>query len=217
VTALRDVAIRVLPGEVVAIMGPSGSGKSTLLGLLAGLDRPTAGRVRWEGRPLEEIHETEVGRLRATGFGIVFQNFGLFPSMSARENVVLPQLMAGVTPGAAAAAAESWLARLGLGGRQGHRVNELSAGQQQRVAIARALACDPLVVLADEPTAELDGQAAVVVFATLAQVALRGGGVLVATHDPRVLPWSDRVVLLRDGRIEAEGTPGDVAGSMRTD
>ncbi len=217
VAALRDVSIRLLPGEVVAIMGPSGSGKSTLLGLLAGLDEPDAGRVLWEGRALREIPEADVGRLRATRFGIVFQSFGLFPSLSASENVVLPQLMAGLRPGTATGAAESWLTRLGLGGRLDHRVNELSAGQQQRVAIARALACEPAVVLADEPTAELDGQAAGVIFATLAQVARRGGGVLVATHDPRVLPWTDRVVLLRDGRVEAEGSPGEVADFLSTD
>jgi ABC-type lipoprotein export system ATPase subunit len=217
VAALRDVSIRLLPGEVVAIMGPSGSGKSTLLGLLAGLDEPDAGRVLWEGRALREIPEADVGRLRATRFGIVFQSFGLFPSLSATENVVLPQLMAGMRPGTATGAAESWLTRLGLGGRLGHRVNELSAGQQQRVAIARALACEPAVMLADEPTAELDGQAAAVIFATLAKVARRGGGVLVATHDPRVLPWTDRVVLLRDGRVEAEGPPEEVVGFLSTD
>jgi ABC-type lipoprotein export system ATPase subunit len=217
VVALRGVSVRLVPGEVVAIMGPSGSGKSTLLGLLAGLDDPTEGSVMWKGRPLREIPGADVGRLRATMFGVVFQNFGLLPSLSARENVVLPLLMAGARPRPAIETADRWLSRLGLGGRLEHRVNELSAGQQQRVAVARALAGEPTVVLADEPTAELDGQAAGVIFATLSEVARRGGGVLVATHDPRVLSWADRVVALRDGVIEAEGSPSDVARVLTTD
>jgi ABC-type lipoprotein export system ATPase subunit len=217
VTALQGVSVRLVPGEVVAIMGPSGSGKSTLLGLLAGLDDPTTGSVMWQGRPLREIPGPEVGRLRATMFGVVFQNFGLLPSLSARENVVLPLLMAGARPRPATEMADHWLSKLGLGGRLDHRVNELSAGQQQRVAVARALAAEPTVVLADEPTAELDGQAAGVIFATLSEVARRGGGVLVATHDPRVLPWADRVVVLRDGLVEVEGSPSDVARSLSTD
>jgi putative ABC transport system ATP-binding protein len=211
------VTVRLGPGEVVAIMGPSGSGKSTLLGLLAGLDDPTDGAVTWQGRPLREIPGQEVGRLRASLFGVVFQNFGLLPSLSARENVVLPLLMAGSRPRPATETADRWLSRLGLAGRLDHRVNELSAGQQQRVAVARALAGKPTVVLADEPTAELDGQAAGVIFATLSEVARRGGGVLVATHDPRVLSWADRVVALRDGLVEVEGSPSDVARSLTTD
>jgi putative ABC transport system ATP-binding protein len=198
-------------------MGPSGSGKSTLLGLLAGLDDPTAGSVTWQGRSLREIPGPEAGHLRATMFGVVFQNFGLIPSLSARENVVLPLLMAGTRPAPATESADRWLSRLGLAGRLDHRVNELSAGQQQRVAVARALAGEPRVVFADEPTAELDGQAAAVIFATLSEIARRGGGVLVATHDPRVLPWADRVVALRDGLVEAEGSPAEVERMLTTD
>jgi putative ABC transport system ATP-binding protein len=215
--ALQGVSVRLRAGQLVVLMGPSGSGKSTLLGILAGLDRPDEGLVSWAGRPLDEISEEESAGLRATWLGMVFQALGLLPSLSAQENVVLPLLMAGVVPGDARELADDWLRRLGLGDRIGHRINELSVGQQQRVAVARALATAPTAVLADEPTAEVDAEAAAVILGTLHEVTRRGGGVLIATHDPRVLDRADWVVVLRDGRVEREGPPGEVRDALTTD
>jgi putative ABC transport system ATP-binding protein len=215
--ALRGVSVRLGAGQLVVLMGPSGSGKSTLLGILAGLDRPDEGRVSWAGRPLDEISEEESAGLRATWLGMVFQALGLLPSLSAQENIVLPLLLAGVSAGSARQLADDWLRRLGLGDRIGHRINELSVGQQQRVAVARALAAGPTAVLADEPTAEVDAEAAAVILGTLHEVTRRGGGVLVATHDPRVLERADWVVVLRDGRVEREGPPGEVRDALTTD
>jgi putative ABC transport system ATP-binding protein len=215
--ALRGVSVRLGAGELVVLMGPSGSGKSTLLGILAGLDRPDEGRVSWAGRSLDEISGEESAGLRATWLGIVFQALGLLPSLSAQENIVLPLLMAGVSAGSARELADDWLRRLGMGDRIGHRINELSVGQQQRVAVARALAAGPTAVLADEPTAEVDAEAAAVILGTLHEVTRRGGGVLVATHDPRVLERADWVVVLRDGRVESEGPPGEVREALTTD
>ncbi|MEP7059983.1 MAG: ABC transporter ATP-binding protein, partial [Actinomycetota bacterium] len=217
VTALADVSLSIGAGELVVLMGPSGSGKSTLLGLLAGMDQPDTGAVSWQGRPLTEIAEAELATLRATQFGVIFQGFGLFPSLSALENVILPLLMAGVRPSEASDTATEWLDRFGLGGRLEHRLNELSAGQQQRVAVARGIANGQSVVFADEPTAELDERSGAVVLEALHEVALRGGAVLIATHDPWVLQRADRAIIMRDGRVEAEGRPDQVIGNVTTD
>jgi ABC-type lipoprotein export system ATPase subunit len=215
--ALRDVSLQLGPGELVVVMGPSGSGKSTLLGIIGGFEPPDTGVVRWHGRPLAELSATEVARRRASEFGVVFQSLGLFPALTARENVHLPLLISGADPDSAAAAAERWLRRLGLKDRAEHRLFELSLGQQQRVAVARALAPDPGIVLADEPTAEMDHEAANIVIAALREVSLRGGGVILASHDPRVLLAADRVLVLRAGRLVAEGPPGEVAEFLTTD
>lgn len=215
--ALRDVSLQLASGELVVVMGPSGSGKSTLLGIAGGFEPPDSGVVMWQGRPLATLSATEVARRRAREFGVVFQSLGLFPALTARENVYLPLLISGADPDSAAAAAERWLRRFGLEDRAEHRLFELSLGQQQRVAVARALAPDPGIVLADEPTAELDHEAAKVVIEALQEVSLRGGGVVLASHDPSVLLVADRVLVLRAGRLVAEGSPGEVAGSLTTD
>jgi putative ABC transport system ATP-binding protein len=209
--ALRGVSLHLAPGELVVVMGPSGSGKSTLLGILGGFEPPDSGGVMWRGRSVADLSAAEVARRRASEFGVVFQSLGLFPALTARENVYLPLLIPGGDPHSSAAAAEGWLRRLGLADRAEHRLFELSLGQQQRVAVARALAPDPDIVLADEPTAELDHQAANVVIEALREVSLRGGGVILASHDPRVLPAADRALVLRAGRLVAEGPPGQMA------
>ena len=165
----------------------------------------------WHGRPLAALSATELARQRASQFGVVFQSLGLFPALTARENVYLPLLISGAGPDASAAAAESWLRRLGLEDRAEHRLFELSLGQQQRIAVARALAPDPDIVLADEPTAEMDQEAANVVMEALGEVSQRGGGVIIASHDPRVLLAANRVLVLRAGRLVAEGSPGEIA------
>jgi putative ABC transport system ATP-binding protein len=199
------------------LMGPSGSGKSTLLGLIGGFEPPDIGTVRWHGRSLADLTATEKARLRASEFGVVFQSLGLFPALTAYENVYLPLLISGADLDASAAAAQRWLRRMGLDDRAEHRLFELSLGQQQRVAVARALAPDPAIVLADEPTAELDQEAATVVIEALREVSVRGGGVILASHDPRVLLVADRVLVLRGGRLVAEGSPAEVTAFITTD
>jgi putative ABC transport system ATP-binding protein len=217
VTALHGVTLTVSSGEFVALLGPSGSGKTTLLGLLSGLDIPERGRVCWLGTPVQNLGHDEVLELRRAGIGVVFQGFGLLPSLSAVENVALPLRVAGETPEKATGAAEAWLERLGMADRFDNRVFELSAGQQQRVAVARALVIEPQVVLADEPIAEVDTTNASVILEALSEVSGRGGAVVCATHNPVALGFATRVVLLRDGAIEAEGTPAEVAVRLTTD
>jgi putative ABC transport system ATP-binding protein len=216
-TALRDVSLTLTAGRVVVLIGPSGSGKSTLVGLLAGLDEPDDGTVSWQGRRIHEIPGAERARIRATHMGVVFQALGLLPSLSPRENVMLPLLMGGQPASAASVTAERWLEHLGLGERLNHRLNELSAGQRQRVAVARALAPGPRLVLADEPTAEVDGTGAEAILGALREVAEQGGAVLVASHDPRALRQADWVLVLRDGHVEAEGRPDDIALNVTTE
>jgi len=215
--ALRDVSLQLAPGELIVVMGPSGSGKSTLLGTIGGFEPPDSGRVLWRERPLADLPATELGRRRAREFGVVFQSLGLFPALTARENVYLPLLISGADPDSSAAIAQKWLRRLGLEDRAEHRLFELSLGQQQRVAVARALAPDPDIVLADEPTAELDHEAADVVIDALREVRARRGGVILASHDPRVLLVADRVLVLRAGCLVAEGSPAEVAAFLTTD
>jgi ABC-type lipoprotein export system ATPase subunit len=215
--ALQDASLHLAPGELVVVMGPSGSGKSTLLGVLGGFEAPDSGTVMWHGQSFADLPATEVARRRAREFGVVFQSLGLFPALTAWENVYLPLLISGADPESATAAAARWLRRLGLEDRAGHRLFELSLGQQQRVAVARALAPEPGIVLADEPTAELDHEAATVVIDALHDVSRRGGGVILASHDPRVLQVADRVVVVRAGRLVGEGSPGEVAEFLTTD
>jgi putative ABC transport system ATP-binding protein len=217
VTALNDVSITLAPGDFVALMGPSGSGKTTLLGLLSGLDRPEKGRVHWHGVPMDELGPEDHRDIRRSHMGVVFQSFGLLPTLSAMENVELPLRVAGMAVHDAMDQATTWLRRLGLGDRMENRTFELSAGQQQRVAVARALVTNPEVVLADEPIAEVDSENADLILDALADVSRRGGAVLAATHNPAALLYAGRVVLLRDGTVEATGTPQELAGRISTD
>jgi putative ABC transport system ATP-binding protein len=217
VTAVRGASIRVRPGDFIALMGPSGSGKSTLLGLLAGLDRPDAGEVRWRGTPMDRLDAQTIMHLRRKDLGIVFQSFGLLPTLSALENVELPLRVAGTDLAEAREAARGWLVRLGLEHRLDNRTHELSAGQQQRVAVARALVIQPDLVLADEPIAEVDSENADIILDALAEVSRRGGAVVAATHNPAALAYASTVVLLRDGKVEATDTPEALAGRLSTD
>jgi len=208
VQAVRGASISLAPKDFVALMGPSGSGKTTFLGVLSGLDAPDAGEVRWKDRPIA---------LRRSGMGFVFQSFGLLPTLSAMENVELPLRVSGVELKESKARAEIWLARLGLGDRMHNRTFELSAGQQQRVAVARALIGEPEVVLADEPIAEVDTENADLILEALWEVIRRGGAVLAATHNPEVLRYSSRVILFRDGKVEAEGRPEEISARLTVD
>lgn len=201
VTALSDVSVRVERGEFVGLSGPSGSGKSTLVHLLAGLDTPTEGTVTLAGEDVSALSKSALTRLRLERVGIVFQRFHLLPSLSARANVALPLVERGVGKAERREQAADLLDRVGLGDRLAHRPGELSGGEQQRVAVARALAGDPLVVLADEPTGELDTDAGAAVLDLLADVA-SDRAVVLASHDQQALDRTDRVIRLLDGRVQ---------------
>ncbi len=198
--ALRGLDLRVEAGELVAVFGPSGSGKSTMLHLAAGLDQPSAGEVRVFGRSLSRLDESELASYRAREVAVVFQSGNLWPGLSARENVALSLRLA-QRPRAREAAEEA-LDALDLAGRAGHRAAALSGGEQQRVAIAAAAAREAPLVLADEPTAELDELNELLVLDALRRLRDRWGStVVVVTHSPRVAAAVDRVIELRDGRI----------------
>ena len=217
VLAVRGVSLSVPPRDFVAFMGPSGSGKTTFIGVLSGLDRPDEGSVAWKGRDVVDMSREETFALRRTGMGIVFQSFGLLPTLSAAENVELPLRVNRVDLDEARERAVHWLRRLGLSDRVDNRTFELSAGQQQRVAVARAMISEPEVVLADEPIAEVDTENADLILQALWEVIRRGGAVLAATHNPEALRYANRVVLFRDGEIEAEGSPEEMQGRLTTD
>jgi putative ABC transport system ATP-binding protein len=217
VVAVRGASLSVRSRDFVALMGPSGSGKTTFLGVLAGLDPPDEGEVRWKGRPMRSLPSEDRRRLRREGIGVVFQSFGLLPALSAVENVELPLRVNGVDLDQARGRAEDWLRRLGLETRMHNRTFELSAGQQQRVAVARALIGEPEIVMADEPIAEVDTENADLILEALWDVIGRDGAVLAATHNPEALRYANRVVLFRDGVVEQEGTPKEVAPHLTVD
>ncbi len=202
VQALAGVDLRVEPGELIAVRGRSGSGKTTLLNVLGGLDRPTAGHVAIEGRDIGSLSGAELVELRRHTISYVFQGFGLLPILSAAENVEIPLRLAGTPAGLRRERVQEMLDVVGLGGRAGHRPAELSGGEQQRVAIARALANRPRILLADEPTGQLDSETGHVIM-TLIRRVVRAENVtaIVATHDPAMLDVADQVVELRDGRL----------------
>ncbi len=199
-TILHPSSFRIEQGRTVAITGPSGSGKSTLLGLLAGLDTPTTGAVSIDGVNITRLGEEALARLRGEKIGIVFQFFHLLPSLTALENVLVPMELAGVADARVRAAA--LLADVGLTGRGHHYPSQLSGGEQQRVAIARALANDPPILLADEPTGNLDSATGRQVIDLLMHVNRDHGRTLVlVTHDPELAQVADEVIALRDGRV----------------
>ncbi len=208
VTALADVSFAAARGEVVGVAGPSGSGKSTLLHLLAALDTPTAGRVVLDGTETTALSSRERARLRLDAVGVVFQRFHLLSALSARANVAVPLVERGVPRPERRERAESLLADLGLGDRTAHVPGTLSGGERQRVAIARALVTDPAVVVADEPTGELDTATGERVLDLLAETAA-DRAVVLASHDEQALARTDRVVRLRDGRRVSDGTVDD--------
>jgi putative ABC transport system ATP-binding protein len=203
VDALRGVDLSFPRGQLTSIVGPSGSGKSTLMHLLAGLDRPTTGRVWIDGTEITSLNDDDLTQLRRDKLGFVFQFFNLVPVLNAEENVVLPLRIAGEKPDPDWV--DSVLERVGIADRRTHRPAELSGGQQQRVAIARALISRPAVVFADEPTGNLDSTSSAQVLDVLrASVDELGGTVIMVTHDPRVAAYADRMVLLVDGQISSD-------------
>jgi putative ABC transport system ATP-binding protein len=202
VDAIRDVSLEVARGERVAIVGPSGCGKSTLLHLCAAMDRPTSGRVTLEGAALDAMSDDELTRLRRSRVGFVFQFFNLLPTLTLEENVALPLLLAGRSPDAAKVRARSLADRVGLSDRLAHYPSQLSGGELQRAAIARALVHEPALVVADEPTGNLDSETGARVLALLMELDRESGvTVLLATHAADVANAADRIVHMRDGRI----------------
>jgi putative ABC transport system ATP-binding protein len=202
VPALRGVSFTIPAGDYVAIVGPSGSGKSTLMHLLGGLDRPTSGRLSIGGRDIGTLSQHELARLRNKTIGFVFQSFHLLARTSAVDNVALPLVYRGIGARERRAKAAEMLERVGLGPRLGHRPNQLSGGEQQRVAIARALVTDPEVLLADEPTGNLDSTNGQAVLALLEQLnAERGVALVIVTHDRDVAARANRQIVMRDGLI----------------
>jgi len=205
ITVLRDTTFDLEPGAFLAVTGPSGSGKSTLLGLLAGLDRPTRGRVVLDGHDLAALTEDERARVRAEAVGFVFQSFHLIPTLTARENIQVPLELRGED---GRARAEELLARVGLGDRGHHYPAQLSGGEQQRVAVARAFAHRPKILFADEPTGNLDATNGANVVALLGELNRELGTTLVlVTHDPDLARRAHRVIRLRDGAVVEDSAP----------
>ena len=220
VRAVDGVSMDVGPGETVAVMGPSGCGKSTLLHLLGGLDRPTGGEIWLAGQSLGKLGERRLARLRRDAIGFVFQAFHLMDELTAVENVERPALLAGRPPRAARRRAAELLERVGLADRARFLPSALSGGQRQRVAIARALVSDPRVVLADEPTGNLDSQATVEVLRLFEDLHEAGQTLIIVTHDSRIAATADRLISMRDGAFVDEtrltggstGNLGSLAG-----
>ncbi|MBC8496958.1 MAG: ABC transporter ATP-binding protein [Chloroflexi bacterium] len=205
VNALDGVSLHVDTGEFVAVMGPSGCGKSTLLHLIGGLDHPSGGVVKIEGQDLSSLNDDDLTDLRREHIGFIFQFFNLIPTLTALDNTALPLVLGGMKPGDAQVRAAEWLEKLEVADRSTHRPDELSGGQRQRVAIARSLVTDPTLILADEPTGNLDSKATQEFAALLRDIVDRWGrSILLVTHDPRISSYADRIIYLKDGRISEQ-------------
>jgi putative ABC transport system ATP-binding protein len=204
VNALAGLTLSINPGDFTAIMGPSGSGKSTLMNILGCLDRPTSGSYQLDGQEVAKLNDDELAITRNKKIGFVFQSFNLLPRMSTLQNVALPMVYAGVDKKARLERAEQVLTMVGLKERLNHQPNELSGGQRQRVAIARALVNDPTIIMADEPTGNLDTKAGDEVMAIFSELNSQGRTIILVTHEPEIATYAGRVVYVRDGVIERD-------------
>ncbi len=202
--ALRGVSLRIHRNEYLAIMGPSGSGKSTLMNMLGCLDTPTAGRYEFSGRNVAEMNDDELAEIRNREIGFVFQTFNLLPRSTSLRNVELPLIYAGIDPDTREEMAANVLREVGLGDRMSHKPNELSGGQRQRVAIARALVNNPSIILADEPTGNLDSKTGEEIMALLETLYQRGHTIILVTHEADIARHARRTVYLRDGLVESD-------------
>ena len=217
VRALRGVSLQVNEGEFLAVMGASGSGKSTLMNILGCLDRPTTGTYFLGGKEVSNLTRNDLARLRNRTLGFVFQSFNLLPRTSALENVELPLIYSGATRQERRRRAERALERVALGDRAHHHPNQLSGGQQQRVAIARALVADPKIILADEPTGNLDSRTSVEVMALFQELGKSGITIVLVTHEPDIATYASRHLIFRDGRLRTDervAAPVDAAGAL---
>lgn len=201
VAALDGISLTVKEGEFTAIMGPSGSGKSTLMNIIGCLDRPTSGSYRLDGQEVASLTDDELAVTRNKKIGFVFQNFNLLSRISALENVALPLVYAGVPNQERRQRAADMLEALGLGGRKQHQPNELSGGQRQRVAIARSLINNPTIIMADEPTGNLDSKSSIEVMKIFQDLHTQGRTILLVTHEPDIAEYAKRVIVVRDGHI----------------
>jgi putative ABC transport system ATP-binding protein len=204
VYALRDISTTIKTNEYVALMGPSGSGKSTLMNILGCLDTPTSGEYYLKGENVSQMTEDELAHIRNKKIGFVFQTFNLLPRMSALENVALPLIYAGYNKSKRIEMSEKALTIVGLEDRMDHNPNELSGGQRQRVAIARAIVNNPAIILADEPTGNLDTKTSIEIMGIFEEIHNAGNTVIVVTHEPDIAEYAQRVIKLRDGLVESD-------------
>ncbi len=204
VYALQDVSLTIKSGEFLSIMGPSGSGKSTLLNLMGGLDQPTSGEIYFEGKSLHGISDNELTLIRRRKIGFIFQFFNLLPLLTAAENVGLPLLVDGLPFSEVKPKAEALLQKVGLGERTENRPEQLSGGEMQRVAIARALIANPAVILADEPTGNLDSHAGEEILFLLKSLNDQNQTIILVTHDPRAAAYGSRIITLKDGKVSED-------------
>lgn len=204
VYALNGLSLKISENEYVALMGPSGSGKSTLMNLLGLLDTPTSGDYYFTGKRVSTMSDTELANLRNKEIGFVFQTFNLLPRLSALENVALPLVYSGMSKKNRLEKAREVLASVGLGDRVEHKPNELSGGQRQRVAIARALVNDPSMILADEPTGNLDTKTSIEIMSIFEELQERGNTIILVTHEPDIASHAHRIIKLRDGLLESD-------------
>lgn len=212
VPVLHGINLTIYEGEFTSIMGPSGSGKSTFMNILGCLDRPTSGSYRLDGEEVADLSDDELAYVRNKRISFVFQSFNLLPKLTAQENVALPMIYAGVSKAERNARAAELLTSLGLGERLDHLPSELSGGQRQRVAIARALANNPSIIMADEPTGNLDSKSSIDVMNIFTRLYEEGRTIILVTHEPDIATYASRNVVLRDGLIEEDKTNPHMAG-----
>jgi len=204
VNALRSITLEILRNEYVALMGPSGSGKSTLMNMIGCLDTPTSGQYWLNGVDVSEMPDSELAEVRNKEIGFVFQTFNLLPRLSALDNVALPLIYAGLSKSAREDRAAEVLASVGLADRMDHKPNELSGGQRQRVAVARALVNSPSIILADEPTGNLDTKTSLEIMGLFEEIHAAGNTVIIVTHENEIAEYAHRIVRLRDGLVESD-------------